>query len=84
MIDFNLCRKCPQGCFQPAVMDDEEETRIKASVKCELADADLLFMNSKPPSSCPFALEHKLVTQDIPMSFANYMSGHRRKCETDF
>lgn len=83
MIDFSLCRKCPQGCFQPAEMDGCK-TEIRASVKCELAEADLLFMNSDPPEGCPFSLEHKLVTQDVPVAFANYMSGYRRKHETDF
>jgi hypothetical protein len=83
MIDFGLCRKCPHGKFQPAKIQDGE-TKVRASVKCGLDDADVLFMNSDPPKDCPFALEHKLATQDVPIAFANHMSGCRRSRETEF
>ena len=77
MIDFSLCRRCSLGEYHPASAG--EEKRIKAFVRCSLADGDLLLMNSDCPSDCPFSLEHKLTTQDVPLSFANYMSGYRRK-----
>jgi len=82
MIDFGLCRKCHLGTYQPAKSEDGE-TKVRASVKCEV-DNDLLLMNSDPPKECPFALEHKLVTQDVPLAFANHMSGYRRTSETEF
>ena len=79
MIDFNLCRKCALGEYQAAVCENGE-TKVKASVKCNAGDDEtLLFMNSDPPKECPFALEHKLTTQAVPLSFANFMSGYRRR-----
>lgn len=84
MIEFSLCRKCPNGIFQP-VKELNGETKVRANTKCSLVDGDLLLMNSDIPKGCPYALEHKLVTQDVPVTFANHMSGCRRKNnETEF
>lgn len=83
MIDFKICRNCSHGTFQPPEPGDDK--RRLASVVCDLVDDDLLLMNSHCPADCPFALEHKLTTQAVPPSFANYMSGHRRrKVEAEF
>ena len=84
MIDFGLCRKCEQcGEFDPGQHTESGELGVRPSVKCELNGAVLL-MNSDAPKGCPFALEHKLVTQDVPQSFANHMSNCRSVREVDF
>lgn len=75
MIDFKVCRKCDKGIVEPG-----EEMGVRPSVECELT-GEILLMNSDCPEDCPFSLEHKLSTQDVPQGFANYMSGYRRKNE---
>jgi hypothetical protein len=78
MINFNLCRKCDHcGVFDKGEESDTGGLEIRPSVMCNLS-GDTLLMNSNAPKGCPYSLEHKLVTQDIPRGFANYMSGHRR------
>ena len=78
MIDFTLCRKCDK-CD---VWDSGEKLGVKPSVLCGVT-GDVLLMNSDIPIGCIYSLEHKLVTQDVPESFANYMSGGRKN-ETKF
>ena len=56
---------------------------VRPSVQCGLT-GEVLLMNSTLPKECPYALEHKLTTQDVPMAFANYMSIGGRRRETDF
>jgi hypothetical protein len=72
MIDFTVCRKC-----EHCTWDSGEELGVKPSVMCGLT-GDTLLMNSDVPEGCKFSLEHKLTTQDVPVGFANYMSGCRR------
>lgn len=79
MIDFGLCRKC-ESCevWEPGEEAEFNGKGVKPSVSCKLAEGDILLMNSYAPKDCPYALEHKLVTQNVPVGFANYMSGCRR------
>ena len=84
MIDFSLCRNCP-SCeeWDPGrLTEDTGEVGVRPSVKCDLT-GDLLLMNSKVPDDCPYSLEHKLLTQNVPMAFADHMS-NRRSSETEF
>jgi hypothetical protein len=78
MINFNLCRKCDNCRVWDKGKEDSGSLGIRPSVTCGLTN-DILLMNSDAPKGCPYALEHKLVTQDVPQGFANYMSGYRRK-----
>jgi hypothetical protein len=84
MIDFGLCRNCDYcGDWAPGEVTDTGEVGVRPSVRCELS-GDLLLMNSDAPRGCPYALEHKLVTQDVPVAFADHMSGCRRSSEAEF
>jgi len=85
MIDFGLCQQCDScGEWEPGEQADDVGDGVRPSVKCDLT-GDVLLMNSEPPEDCPYSLEHKLVTQDVPASFANYMSGcTRRSSEGEF
>ena len=75
MIDFTLCRKCDKCSWDSGV-----DLGVKPSVVCSI-NGDVLLMNSNVPIGCPFSLEHKLVTQDVPESFANYMSGGKNEAK---
>jgi hypothetical protein len=84
MIDFWLCRKCEHcGAWEPPTESEDGDMIVTPSITCDLT-GDVLLMNSKPPKECPYALEHKLSTQDVPMAFANYMSIGGRRREVDF
>ena len=82
MIDFGLGRKCEHcGAWEPGEETELGSVDVRPSVRCKLS-GDVLLMNSDAPQDCPYALEHKLFTQDVPIGFANHMSGCRRSRET--
>jgi hypothetical protein len=81
MIDFKFCRKCPYGKYMGHKQNDQGEFDLYPSVECSVEGEveELLLMNSEVPSKCPYHLEHKLVTQNVPKVFADRLSGDRRK-----
>lgn len=76
MIDFRICQRCPHGEWHAPTESLDGEFEVKPSVGCALS-GDVLLMNSNPPPDCPDSLQHKLVTQDVPLRFADHMSGGR-------
>lgn len=81
MIDFGICRhQCGRCVWHPVEESDSDSDSVgvRPSVRCDVS-GDVLLMNSDAPEECPYKLEHKLFTQDVPTSFANYMSGCRRQ-----
>jgi len=84
MIDFGLCRQCEHcGDWEPGEETESGDVGVRPSVACRLS-GDILLMNSDAPEDCLYSLEHKLVTQNMPIGFANYMSGCRRSHEGEF
>ena len=84
MIDFGLCRNCGNcGEWEPGQATETGDVGVRPSVRCELT-GDVLLMNSDVPADCPYSLEHKLITQDVPATFADHMSNCRRSSESNF
>lgn len=85
MIDFGICRhRCGKCVWHPGEESEQDFVGVRPSVRCDIS-GDVLLMNSDAPCECPYKLEHKLFTQDVTPSFANYMSGCRRdKSEAKF
>lgn len=74
MVSFRICRKCQYAEYHKEEYDGDGKMIVRPSVHCLKSEAELL-MNADPPDDCPYLLEHKLTCQDIPVKFANMLSG---------
>ena len=74
MIDLKLCKKCAECTYVPQV--EMGSFVVRPCIICGLTGEGLM-MCDDPPDNCPYAMEHALVTQDMPIEFARSLSGRR-------
>lgn len=75
MIDLKTCRLCPHcEAWESSQESETGEIAVLPSVTCGIM-GDVLLMNCAPPEDCPYKMEHKLSTQNVPVAFANQLSG---------
>jgi hypothetical protein len=74
MLNLRICSKCPHGDYHKEYYDKDGLMKIKPSVSCGLLGDELL-MNSELFDNCPYLLEHQISCQDVPIGFANSLSG---------